>query len=74
MREYDREPFLSSQHDFGKVVVHGHTPVRKPEMRYNRINIDTGAYATGCLSILSIKDRQLDLQLVSRSGVTTSAA
>lgn len=69
-----REPFLSSRHDFGKVVVHGHTPVREPEMRYNRINIDTGAYATGRLSILSIKDSQLGLQLVSRSGVTTSTA
>ena len=69
-----REPFLSSQVDFGKVVVHGHTPVREPEIRNNRINIDTGAYATGCLSILSIEDSRLNLQLVSRSGVTTSTA
>jgi serine/threonine protein phosphatase 1 len=66
-----REPFLSSQRDFGKIVVHGHTPVREPEIRCNRINIDTGAYATGRLSILSISDRQLSLQLVSRSGVTS---
>lgn len=69
-----REPFLSSQQDFGKMIVHGHTPVREPEMRHNRINIDTGAYATGCLSILSIKDSQLGLQLVSRAGVITSIA
>lgn len=67
-----REPFLSSQLDFGKVVVHGHTPVREPEIRNNRVNIDTGAYATGCLSILSIEDSRLNLQLVSRSGVTSS--
>jgi serine/threonine protein phosphatase 1 len=69
-----REPFLNSQHDFGKVVVHGHTPVREPEVYYNRINIDTGAYATGCLSILSIQDSRLSFQLVSRSGVTMSPA
>ena len=38
-----REPFLSSNADFGSVVVHGHTPVDAPELRANRINIDTGA-------------------------------
>lgn len=69
-----REPFLSSQYDFGKVVVHGHTPVREPEVHHNRINIDTGAYATGSLSILSIEDSRLSFRLVSRSGVTTAIA
>jgi serine/threonine protein phosphatase 1 len=67
-----REPFLNSRYDFGKIVVHGHTPVRAPEVHANRINIDTGAYATGCLSILLIEDSQLSFRLVSRSGVTTS--
>jgi serine/threonine protein phosphatase 1 len=38
-----REPFLSDRRDFGAVVVHGHTPVREPEVRPNRINLDTGA-------------------------------
>jgi serine/threonine protein phosphatase 1 len=66
-----REPFLTSQQYFGKMVVHGHTPVSEPEVRDNRINIDTGAYATGCLSILSIEDYRLGLHLVRRSGVTT---
>ncbi|MDE2330206.1 MAG: serine/threonine protein phosphatase [Bradyrhizobium sp.] len=69
-----RDPFLNSQHDFGKVVVHGHTPVREPEVHHNRINIDTGAYATGRLSILSIEDSQRSIHVVSRSGVTTSTA
>src|SRR5579859_1907606 len=27
-----REPFLSSLEDFGKVVIHGHTPVQKPDV------------------------------------------
>lgn len=45
-----REPFLWSDADFGKIVVHGHTPVEQPEIRHNRINIDTGAYLTGRLT------------------------
>jgi serine/threonine protein phosphatase 1 len=64
-----REPFLSSSQCFGKMVVHGHTPVREPDIRSNRINIDTGAYATGCLSVLSIEDDRLGFHLVCRSGV-----
>lgn len=50
-----REEFLQSKEDFGKFVVHGHTPVPKPELRPNRINIDTGAYATGILTLLTIQ-------------------
>ena len=39
-----RRSFLESNADFGAVVVHGHTPVRHgPEVRRNRINLDTGA-------------------------------
>jgi serine/threonine protein phosphatase 1 len=45
-----REPFLASRADFGKIIVHGHTPMEKPEVLANRINIDTGAYMTSCLS------------------------
>jgi len=51
-----REDFLLCEEDFGKVVVHGHTPVREPDMRPNRINIDTGAYATGRLTCLIIEN------------------
>ena len=50
-----RDDFLLSEQDFGKVVVHGHTPVLQPEFRPNRINIDTGAYATGRLTCLMIE-------------------
>jgi serine/threonine protein phosphatase 1 len=49
-----REVFLSSKADFGKVIVHGHTPVMEPEILANRINIDTGAYATGKLTCLVV--------------------
>ena len=45
-----REEFLNSRTDFGRVVVHGHTPSEKPVRKANRIGIDTGAYATGRLT------------------------
>jgi serine/threonine protein phosphatase 1 len=45
-----REPFLSSTADFGSVVVHGHTPRPKPEIRRSRIGIDTGAVMGGVLT------------------------
>ena len=54
-----REDFLLHEESFGKVVVHGHTPARKPEIRPNRINIDTGAYATGRLTCLVLEDDQM---------------
>ena len=50
-----RNEFLESEENFGKFVVHGHTPVEAPDIRPNRINIDTGAYATGNLTLLSIQ-------------------
>lgn len=45
-----REEFLESTAGFGKMIVHGHTPVAKPDVRPNRINLDTGAFATGVLT------------------------
>jgi serine/threonine protein phosphatase 1 len=50
-----REPFLSSDADFGKLVVHGHTPVSRPDIRPNRINIDTGAVFSDCLTCLVLE-------------------
>ena len=45
-----RDDFLNSNRDFGKFVVHGHTPTEKPVRRSNRLGLDTGAHATGCLT------------------------
>ncbi len=53
-----REPFLTSGHDFGQIVVHGHTPADAPEIRSNRINIDTGAFLTGALTCLVLEGRE----------------
>ena len=50
-----RDEFLRSTADFGKVVVHGHTPSEEPEVLANRINIDTGAYATGRLTCVVLE-------------------
>ena len=50
-----RDDFLLHEGDFGAVVVHGHTPTYKPDIRSNRINIDTGAYATGQLTCLVLQ-------------------
>lgn len=52
-----REDFLDSDAVFGRVVVHGHTPARTPVVRQNRIGIDTGAYATGCLTAVVLEAR-----------------
>lgn len=45
-----RDLFLNSEMDFGKVVVHGHTPDEFVHNLPNRIGIDTGAYFTGHLT------------------------
>lgn len=55
-REFHRHVGL-----YEKVVVHGHTPVAEPEVMPNRVNIDTGAYASGVLTALVIEgsDKQI---------------
>jgi serine/threonine protein phosphatase 1 len=50
-----RDDFLASDAFHGKVIVHGHTPASAPEVRPNRINVDTGAYATGVLTCLALE-------------------
>jgi serine/threonine protein phosphatase 1 len=55
-----RDEFLEHSGLFEKLIVHGHTPVRAPDVRSNRINIDTGAYATGRLTCLWIEGNRMD--------------
>ena len=45
-----RQPFLYTAQDLGAVVVHGHTPVKAPQIHPNRIAIDTGAVFGGPLT------------------------
>ena len=49
-----REPFLNSKAQFEKIIVHGHTPVEKPEILTQRINIDTGAGNNGYLTAVEL--------------------
>ena len=56
-----RDEFLSSTYDFGKIIVHGHTPSLDVEVRPNRINIDTGAFATGRLTCLVLEGDSLSV-------------
>ncbi len=51
-RLWIREPFLSEDHDFGRHVVHGHTPQTngRPQCRSHRTNVDTGAVYGGALT------------------------
>lgn len=47
-----RGRFLDSDDDHGAVVVHGHCIFGEPQVRHNRIGIDTGAYRSGVLTCL----------------------
>lgn len=50
-----RHEFLNCTVGFGKIVVHGHTPVAMPEVLANRINIDTGAVFSGRLTCVVLE-------------------
>ena len=54
-----REEFLDSPVNFGRIVVHGHTPSNIPIVRPNRIGIDTGAYMTDNLTALVLEGKTL---------------
>lgn len=51
---WGRQPFLSSNFLWEKIVVHGHTPVEKPELLTNRINVDTGCVYDGHLTAVQL--------------------
>jgi calcineurin-like phosphoesterase family protein len=50
-----RDEFLESTRDHERFIVHGHTPAPHPDIRHNRINIDTGAWRTGTLTCIAIE-------------------
>lgn len=56
-----RQPFIGSTLDHGAVVVHGHCVVDQPELRANRIGIDTGAYRSGVLSCVALEGGRRDI-------------
>lgn len=50
-----RRDFTQSTSDFGAMIIHGHSMVKKPAIRANRIGIDTGAYASGVLTAIGLQ-------------------
>jgi serine/threonine protein phosphatase 1 len=56
-----RDEFLNSRKQFEKVIVHGHSVSVKPEIKSNRIGLDTGAYATGLLTCAVFEGERVDI-------------
>jgi serine/threonine protein phosphatase 1 len=56
-----RDEFLGDTRDYGVVVVHGHTvtETRQPEIKPNRIDIDTGAVFGGPLTCLVLEGSEM---------------
>ncbi len=57
-----REPFLSHRGDYGRLIVHGHTPLVDgvPDLHGNRLNLDTGAVFGGPLTAAVFDDAQTE--------------
>jgi len=57
-----REPFLSDRRDYGRLIVHGHTPLATvtPDLRTNRLNLDTAAVFGGVLTAAVFDDAQTE--------------
>jgi serine/threonine protein phosphatase 1 len=54
-----REPFLRDSHLLHFTVVHGHVPSpRGPVVAPRRIGVDTGAYASGVLTAVALREGQ----------------
>ncbi len=51
-----RDKFISSKYDFGKRVIFGHTPLKKPLVEPNKIGIDTGAVYGNALTCIQLPD------------------
>ncbi len=57
-----REPFLDDDRDYGRLIVHGHTPLvtAMPELRRNQLNLDTAAVFGGPLTAAVFDDTQTE--------------
>lgn len=66
-----RDAFLESERDFGKVVVHGHSVTSVPEVRENRIGIDTGACYSNNLTCVVLEG--VGKRFISTADAASSA-
>ncbi len=69
-----RQPFLYSDMSFGAVVVHGHSPVKAPVVRHNRIAIDTGAVFGGKMTCVVLEGETLGFLTADPVGEPVSPA
>jgi len=51
-----RDKFVSTKYNFGKRVIFGHTPLKKPLVEPNKIGIDTGAVYGNALTCIQLPD------------------
>ena len=57
-----RKGFLDAPGSFGRVIVHGHSWDNDvPQLRANRLGLDTGAFATGVLTAARLYDGEREL-------------
>ena len=59
-----RQPFLSTEQDFGLIVVHGHSSAPSVHIGANRIGLDTGAGIGGKLTCAVLEDDLVGLLAV----------
>ena len=69
-----RQPFLYTERGFGAVVIHGHTPVKEPVVRHNRIAIDTGAVFGGLLTCVVLEAETIGFLTADPVGEPVSIA
>ena len=69
-----REEFSGSDFDFGKAIVHGHTPHRRPENEPRRINVDTGAFKWGALTCVALEGTSRRFISTREAGTLRSPA
>lgn len=50
-----RDAFTSADSNFGRIIVHGHTPTHRPIRKRNRIGVDTGAWSSNRLTALVLE-------------------
>ena len=71
-----REPFLSDDSDHGRYIVHGHTPTEtgRPDLRHNRLNLDTLAWRGHPLFAAVFEERRVGpLAFIADDGSIVAA-
>jgi serine/threonine protein phosphatase 1 len=54
-----RDSFLKSNYNWGKLIVHGHTPLESVQITHNRISIDTGCVFGKKLSAIKLPEKEI---------------